>query len=833
MELFIKNSGGSIIKKTIVRNIKAIINSKKAFFALFSLNVFIGLVCPYTIQILNYSIEEGILSRAQELLGSDLRFVSRFPFTAEKKQEIADIVGGHQQKSEGLALYTMSSSERFGRLVHLKSFSPPFYGSIRTRHGQRVVQRGEIWVSPELLQSYQLQVGNFLQVGGHQYKISDVIERDIGEVMQMGNLAPSIYLSKEDIEAGGFLSFGSTVRYFYDFKLAARPKSEWVEQVQEKLNDNSVRLMSSAHFQGQGGKVVGYVLDFMGIVSLSTLVLSLVVIYYLIQSFLRTEKKNIRSYSILGLSLKNIQMIYFGVFLVAASLGVLLAIAFLFPAYLTITFLAKKLFISEVAFHFPLQRIGILLLFGPLFTGLLALPLVQQKIRLYCRGQLLGIKIFFASLLPLLILCSCFAIHLSQSYKLGLSLSAFVSVCSLALTFLLLKILPLLSKIAGRTKIFSFRHALFFLTRKKEGTIICCLCLFFCSVFFSFVPAVKQGILNEISVTQTSMPSLFLMDIQPHQINDLQSLLQAQGVKVEELSPLIRGRLTKINNTPLALVKKGATKDDEREREMRNRGVNLSYRPKLNTSEKIIVGQSFSANAQIPEVSLEERYAQRIGAKMGDNLTFDLFGSELVAKVVSIRQVRWTSFLPNFFILFDPTTLLEAPKTFIAAVTFLGERKIGNLQVKMYDQFPNISSIDVEETIKDLLEIFKKVALAVEVLTYFSLGIASLVILAVVFYQLVIRKKDYQIMSLLGVSARQMSLMITIELMSIVFGMTLVGSLMGAMAGNIILAQFFSVYESFNFWSWASNDLLVLALFVLVLIPLIFYFHKKIRFEWT
>ena len=89
---------------------------------------------------------------------------------------------------------------------------------------------------------------------------------------------------------------------------------------------------------------------------------------------------------------------------------------------------------------------------------------------------------------------------------------------------------------------------------------------------------------------------------------------------------------------------------------MRNRTINLSYRDGTIDGEEIIEGRTGKRfdyeNDQYAEITIEQRYAKRIGVKIGDMMVFDVLGIEQMGKIVGIRKVRWQAFNPNFFIVF-------------------------------------------------------------------------------------------------------------------------------------------------------------------------------------
>ena len=107
-------------------------------------------------------------------------------------------------------------------------------------------------------------------------------------------------------------------------------------------------------------------------------------------------------------------------------------------------------------------------------------------------------------------------------------------------------------------------------------------------------------------------------------------------------------------------------------RRLRSRGYNLTYRDALAPGERLLAGRPFSRDARRrrhpPRSRSRSSFAERLGVGVGDTLDFDVQGVPVEGRVVSLREVRWQSFEPNFFVLFQPGVLEEAPQTFLASV---------------------------------------------------------------------------------------------------------------------------------------------------------------------
>ena len=68
------------------------------------------------------------------------------------------------------------------------------------------------------------------------------------------------------------------------------------------------------------------------------------------------------------------------------------------------------------------------------------------------------------------------------------------------------------------------------------------------------------------------------------------------------------------------------------------------------------------------EVSVEEEFADHLGARLGSTLTFDVQGIPVNLVVTSLRTVEWRTFGINFFLVAEPGTLDDAPQRRVAAM---------------------------------------------------------------------------------------------------------------------------------------------------------------------
>ena len=129
-------------------------------------------------------------------------------------------------------------------------------------------------------------------------------------------------------------------------------------------------------------------------------------------------------------------------------------------------------------------------------------------------------------------------------------------------------------------------------------------------------------------------------------------------------------------------------------------------------------------------MSVEQDYAARLGLKLGDTLTYDVAGEAVSARVTSLREVRWDSFQPNFFVVFSPGVLDEVTGTLITSVHVdPGQRP---LLVDLVRRFPEVTIIDLDALLTQVRGVMDKAALAVQYVFLFTLVAGLMVLLAAV-----------------------------------------------------------------------------------------------------
>jgi putative ABC transport system permease protein len=243
----------------------------------------------------------------------------------------------------------------------------------------------------------------------------------------------------------------------------------------------------------------------------------------------------------------------------------------------------------------------------------------------------------------------------------------------------------------------------------------------------------QRSLLREFATDQARPPDLFAFNITDQDRQAMQDWLAAREVAAD-FAPLVFARLRTIDGESIAEDTDSLAAEDDRDRHFRRREQRLSWRRELATSERIVAGEWMDVDAPASgmiEASVEEEYAEALGVDLGDTLGLEIQGVPLTLTVTSLREVRWASMQPNFFILVTPSALAGAPGTWVASFYCPDPVVRDGIQVRLVERFPQITILDVEQVLGKVRAVLDKVSWAVSFMAVFVL-IAGLVVLAAV-----------------------------------------------------------------------------------------------------
>ena len=287
---------------------------------------------------------------------------------------------------------------------------------------------------------------------------------------------------------------------------------------------------------------------------------------------------------------------------------------------------------------------------------------------------------------------------------------------------------------------------------------------------------VRTDLLNRWQQTlPVNAPDHFLINIQPAEVTPLQAFFQQHQLK-GELFPMIRGRLVAINDKPVT----PEMYEDEQAQRLLEREFNLSSFTQLPTSNALIAGQWFKPGSK--GLSIEKGIGEQLHFGMGDKLTFDIAGQPLTDVVSSVREVKWDSMQPNFFVISAPGSLDNFPRTFITSI-HLGERKA--LITDLIHQFPSITAIDIGAILQQIRALIEQASLAVQGIFVFTLLAGIVVLIAALQSQKAERRREIAILKSLGAGQVELRRRIWGEFLLLGGVAGILAGLLAVIAGNL------------------------------------------------
>jgi putative ABC transport system permease protein len=798
----------------IFKFIKREFVNKKSFSVFFIIHIAFGLTGFVSLDTLKRHFTSEISQSGKEFLGADIAVSARRPLTNHEITSFNASLPSASEKSELISIYTMARSEERTSLVQLRAIEVnyPLYGNfiletetnkdqiVKTKDKKNIFEdRSSIWIYPELKNSLGIDIGSTVSLGNQNFKVSAIVKKDAGLNQSVFSLAPRIYIARPTIDTLGLIQTGSTAWYTHLARVNEADLANLTEAISAKLKDPGIRIRNFESVGNESGGFIRYISDFLGLVSLIGLFLSLLGSVFLFQNYIRSKEGDIAVFLSLGLSHFQtcLTFAFLVIFLgtIGAALGCILGTALtpLLTQQLTefsgVDLTSAKLSFTTILITLCIGGIGSFLVTAPSLRRVYHLNPAALFNEFNTPGTMKN-KVSALYYIPAFVVFYLLSLWQSQSIVVSaIFVGGLLVSCILLLLFGHFSIIGL-RKLTTSAPL-APRLAMTFLERHKRHSLTSIIAIGVGCLLLNIIPQTQFSILNDIGYDKgLEKPEFFTFDASEDQTEDYERLLKEMGATNINKSPIIRGRLSKKNGkTWERVTDQGFTREEQTERRFRNRGVNLSIRERFDESETIIEGKPFTkyTKGSIPEISLEHRYAKRIGVKLGEVLTFDIQGISFEGKVTSIRKIKWTSFKPNFFIIFQPGIIDDAPKTFIYAFSGLNNDKIkSEFQEKSANLFPNISIVDISRTISKLEEIIGKSTAVLNLMSVFCIIVGVIVLFSISQNQVNQRTKDINLMKVLGSQKSFLYTELLIEVCTTGFIAGSLGGFSGLAAGYLI-----------------------------------------------
>jgi putative ABC transport system permease protein len=748
-----------------------------------------------------------LMREANQLLGADLVVVSDAPI-AESFRSEARRLG--LAVTEAVRFPSMTQAKDRALLTEVKAVSAgyPLRGKLRIRESAagadfepaRIPAPGSVWVDDRLLRRLDVSLGDRVAVGAREFTVAAMVSEEPESSAGFLNLGPRLMFNMDDLASTALVQAGSRVSYrlfvagdmrgvaaFRDYAALTIRPGQRVEDIREARPEINSALTRAERF--------------LGLSALLTVILAGVAVALAARRYLQRHLDACAIMRCLGASqtlILTLHVLQFAIVgLIASAIGC--GIGFLCQ-YLLAALLAPIVSISLPAPGWlPVMQgliAGFVLLLGFALPPLIALKKVPT-LRVLRRD--LGAPDSFGLSAYLLggAAMSGLVLWQAQDPKLGMYVLGGVlgtMVASAALTLLILHLLSSFSRGAG----LNWRFGLANLRRRTMGTVLQVIALGLGMMALILLTLVRSDLLESWQKSlPPDAPNRFLVNIQPDQVGEIADFFAGRQLKAPALFPMIRGRLVELNGKPVS------SKDyvEDRARRLIDREFNLSWAEKMQPDNVIVAGRWFAvSDAGKPLLSVEEGIAKTLGLKLGDDLTYDIGGSRLTARIGSLRTVDWDSFRVNFFVITPPGVLERYPGSFVTSLHLPASQSV--VMDEIVKRFPNLLVIDVAAILAQVQRMMDQVVRAIEFVFLFSLAAGLLVLFAAVGSTHDERVFDAAVMRTLGAASAQLRAVQAAEFL-------LIGALAGLLAavgasavGFVLAKQVLNVPYSIDAWVW-------------------------------
>ncbi len=702
-------------------------------FVVFILCVALGVMVIAAIGGLANALILGLESQGRQIIGGDIA-ISRMHARAKPEERAALERLGQVSETSTMRVMARVPGGKDQALAELKSADGayPLIGEMVLRDGVPLADalaRGAI-IEPILLERLNLSVGDTIELGSAQVPVAGVIEKEPDGLLDRLTYGPRVLVSNDTLVDSGLASPGSLIRWRYAVALDGQEAQTEAalnaarQQLAKDLAAGGFTVVDRADPSPQVRRTLERLKQFLTLIGLTALIVGGVGVANAVANYVDRKRRTIATMKSLGggnrtiLSIFLVQILAITLVGIALGLAAGLAIPALLkaaygamlpiPAVVTISWtslLSAAGYGLLVAVLFSLWPLGKAETISPavlfrdqvgqdsarprwpiviataatagLIAAIAVLTSETPKIALYFAGAMLAILAVFYGLGYLTTIIAR-RIPRPKQPELALALGAIAAPGGLA-----------------RTVVLSLGAGLSMLVA---------------------VALTDASLVKELtSKLPENAPDYFVLDIQRGDLEGFRKTVLdgSPQAKIED-APMLRGRIVEVKGVPTGELKVAA----DAEWVLRgDRGI--TYAAEIPQGSRVVEGEWWGADyAGEPLVSFEAELGRALGLGIGDELTVNVLGRNITARVANFRELDWDSLSINFVMVFSPNTLAGAPNNLLATVSLpediaLTEEAAVMRQVSQ--RYPTVTAIRVRDAVDAFNEVFGRIMTAIRV----------------------------------------------------------------------------------------------------------------------
>jgi putative ABC transport system permease protein len=788
---------------------------------------------------LGRTFQRALDRESKGLLGADLTLTLRSEFPPDLEEVLArpEIEIAREIRFRSMA--TFLTAERESRLVQVRALDGPFpfYGVVETEPAHMWAEFGRrgVFVDDTLLAQTGAQPGDELRLGTLTLPIVASVTRMPGESPFSGLVAPRIYIPRSLIDEAGLLGRGSIANYSRYLKFSNDEASNAFVTDQSALftthGVETTTVEKRREMLGEIGERVRLFFDVVGLLSMILGGVSAAAVVTAIMSKRRLPIGIMKCIGATSLQIKFRTIAYLLLLaalstVIGSTLGILLqrGIAAVLARALRLPFTTGE--------DLPSILLGGVVSLG---TGVAAW---REMSKLHTVSPLVVFRPSLADMpsafSPWRAAPACLLAGLAYLWYATEDLSRaliYTSGCTVAFGVLGIGAMILqrsCQHLATRVTVlpFALRQGMKNLGRPGNHTVLLIVSSGIALLGAHTVLVFHTLLTSQIELSHAEQtPNVFVYDIQPDQADGVRSLVRSKGLEIREEVPIVLMRLQSIRGRPVRDIT--ADPASSIPAWTLNRVYWSTYRSHTLESERIVKGswtERHHDERTPPEISIEDRLAERLGVSLGDEIVWDIHGIPYATRVGSLRQIMWERMRRNAFVVFPEGVLEDAPSFLFFTIRTKDAAETATIQREIARSFPNVSIVDIRGVVARVEELLGMIV-RVAALLATTLAVTALVALsAALLAGTEDRARELSLYRTVGATRRQIVSLMRYEFL-------LVGVLASSVALvlSVVIAAIvseFVFHRPFEF-PW-STSLVTSAIFLATIVGLALGTHRPL-----
>ena len=758
-------------------------------------------------------VQRSLGDQARALLGADVRVSSNraFPEAFDAVLDSMAAQGADVARTTTLASMVLDARSQGVRLFQIQAVEPgyPYYGEVVSTPDAAwgAIHEGDWAVAdPAVFIQLDAAVGDTLLIGEARFVLRGEVTGLPTDVGLQSAIGPRVYISRDQLSSTGLLTFGSIARYHANFRMPEREeRDEFYEAQNEFLQQNQLQYTTAGIRAQEMSSAVEDVSRYLGMMGLAALFLGGIGVASAIHVYIREKVVTVAVLRCLGALQRSIFQAYLlqamGLALIGSALGVALGMLVQRGLPLVLTGLLPAGVTTQVSW-LALGAgvalgvwVAVMFALGPLLEvrGISPLIALRHGFEPPRRIDAARVGAFVVLAMTLVGLTVLEAPEVDQ----GFGFAAALGGVALALWATARVLIWATKRFFPHGMSYPVRQGVSNLFRPRNQTVSVTLALGF-GAFVVGTVGLVEGSLTQAFTLEADQGgwNLLLFDVQSDQRSDVEDFVGSQSSGSLQVTPMVPSRLLAINGTPvetLLEMPRGARPQSwAMRREYRH-----TYRPELRDTELLVAGEwwdeapvdDVDEARGVARISMEADLAEDLRLRLGDYLTWDFAGVPVESRLTSTRSVDWARFETNFFVVFEPGSIEEAPQMAVVLARVDGERERAELQRDLVVRFANVSVLDLSRLQQTIDEILQRANQGIRFLGVFSTVAGLFVLIGALATSRYQRMRESALLKTLGARRRVVFKVLTVEY-------AMLGSL--ATAAGLVLAIFSGWMMTYN-----------------------------------